>query len=135
MSIISLIVFLLFSTFMKQLAVHNETSNKIAEFSIFKNNFKREVYFSNNITKYQDNVIISLNDTLDIIYQFKNDYVIKKINNNTDTIFLQLSQFDTTLNMEDKITQFKFKFLLFNEPILLGVNKEYVSNSNLENQY
>ena len=128
MSIISVIVFVLFSSFMKQLALYNDTNSKITSFSILKNNLKREVYLSQTISGKSNYIEINLNDSIAINYEFDENFIIKKMNKSIDTTFLNTSNYQTKMNKETNITQISFNCLLFGESIPLVLKKEYNSN-------
>ncbi len=125
MSVISLIVFVLFSSFLKQLNMHNETSIKTADYAFLKNNLKREFYFAESIESQQNTIHIKMNDSISISYLFKDAYIIKHFNNNVDTIPIKSSVIDKKINQKDYITQLQLELSLFGEPIPLVLNKQY----------
>lgn len=135
MSIISLIVFVLFSSFMKQLHIYNETSTEIANYAFLKNNLKREFYLSKNTTATTNTLDMVLNDSVSISYLFRNNYTVKKMNANMDTIYIKLSKFNVITNANNTITELELDFLLFEEHLPIVLDKEYTNNLNINSYF
>lgn len=126
-SVISLIIFVLFSSFTKQLNLFNETNSKLSTYVFLKNNLKREFYISKSIRSLPNGIEIEMNDSLNIFYYLKDGYILKKVNYTIDTIPIKLANMDKKMTSNNYIKQLSLDFLIFNEPLNLVLDKKYTS--------
>lgn len=132
MSVISLIVFVLFSSFLRQLHFYNDTSSEISNYAFLKNNLKREFYQAQKISSNTINTItFEMDNNQNISYSFSKNHIIKKINKTIDTLTVKLSDFNIETNQNEQVTALKLDCLLFEEPISTIFYKKHSNSINI----
>lgn len=132
MSVISLIVFVLFSSFLRQLHFYNDTSTEIANYAFLKNNLKREFHQAKQINRLSNTIIMELKNNQNITYSFSKNHIIKKMNRVIDTIKIKLTDFHITTNQNEQVTNLKLDCLLFNEQISTTFYKNHTNSINIK---
>ncbi len=132
MSIILLIVFVLFSSFSKQLRLISESNSKTTDFAIFKHTIKRDFYLAKSINFKYNTIIVKKNDSVNIAYSFNNNYLVRSLNNSSDTIPLYISSHKINTDEYSRLTKLEMEILIFNEPLPVILNKTY--QNSLTNQ-
>lgn len=132
MSVISLIVFVLFSSFLRQINLYNETNTELSNYTFLKNNLKREFFQAEEINANSNSIYIKMNDSTNISYAFYNTHIVKKLKSTTDTLFVKLSNFNIQTNHYDNVNALTLDCTIFNEPISCTFYKKYRNSINIK---
>lgn len=139
MSLIVSFVYFLYVSFSGQVQDYFKTTTTTEEVYGFYTQFRKEVYLATSIKSVKNKLQLVNYDEKVVEYYFDSKFLIRKQQNQTDS--LRLVDFDWKYlsnrnSKEQLVNNIVFKTLLYGKEIEFSINKSYPSGSKeVENEY
>ncbi|MGZ4055068.1 MAG: prepilin-type N-terminal cleavage/methylation domain-containing protein [Bacteroidia bacterium] len=127
-----------YSLIYKQFLSYKKMKEETMEVAQFKSVMSNDIFAADQLCK-EDNKIVLKQEKMNLLYEFDNSFILRKVNGLTDTFKISTSDINPVYTFENRennelISSFFFSANVLNEDEVFNFSKEYSAKTLMESE-